>query len=69
MVNYVSNHATQDGDKLEATSTLELDVVYSLTLHLQPSGFFFAISGRSAGVARTFGVGEAGGSIPLAPTI
>ena len=26
------------------------------------------IPGRSAGVARTFGVGEAGGSIPLVPT-
>ncbi len=26
-------------------------------------------SGRGAGVARTFGVGEAGGSIPLVPTI
>ncbi len=30
-------------------------------------GFSAAKPGRSAGVARTFGVGEAGGSIPLVP--
>ncbi len=31
-------------------------------------GFSAAKPGRSAGVARTFGVGEAGGSNPLVPT-
>lgn len=30
---------------------------------------FRCVAGRGAGVARTFGVGEAGGSIPLVPTI
>ncbi len=32
------------------------------------NGFVNIYSGRGAGVARTLGVGEAGGSIPLVPT-